>query len=887
MPAAEYAPDTWLKRHPLLRYGLVIAILCTAFFLRLNEARAVDISPDSAAMSLKAIAVARDGQLVLQGPVMSAGLWHSPFTVYLYALPYRLALSPLLAMFMTGTVTTIGVATIYLLAARYFSISAGLFAAFFYAIHPEAVLAGLSLWNTNNGLPFVMLYLFLLLRGYHENSATARLAHLPLLSLAMQCHPLLAGLGVLAVPLWLSAWVNRRDQRRMLVWQTAVSGLIALLLLVPWLAGTWQGIANPTAQAAFAPSSSRGFAYLAENMYRTLANWYQTPLRHIHPALTLLGTAWLLWLALRRAQVAWPAVIVAGSYFLLPMLSVWADLRTWDYHYWPVLGSAFVLQGALVGGLSHSALSGAWRFRGLLPDRWLRWLAVALIVAATASHAYFYRTFDRTAGQPTVIERQAAIALTRQRAATEGRPIMLFVGPGEDLQGELMRRMLQYDDAWVIWPDRAMPLPADGAVVLAEAGTELPAVVASVEAPVFGYVQGEVAAVDAAPTEALLPLPVRFVNDITVMGARFTDLPDANTPWPIGLVWQRSAPPQRADKVFVQLVDAAGTTYAQQDRQALPAGQWRENDLIFSPFSLTPGDDLPDDGPLFLRFGFYDDDSSYARIGADGSPAESYALLQVRAASDTVAAWDGLSLKTIEINSPLVQGPPLTVRSTWQTTAEIDADVVLKYVLLNSDGRNVYDSSPPLSASAYAQWPPGTFASPEHTLRIPTDLPAGDYTLETGPEGATPHRLPVEILPRDRAYALPAVENEANARFGSAIVLRGYDLLLDGRTLSLNLYWQADAQLDEDLIYFVHVLQAGQLVAQRDSMPLDMQYPTSWWAPGEVVSNPVTLDLNALPPGDYQVMTGFYRPDDGARLSVVSPGTVQDNALELAVLVLE
>ena len=54
-------------------------------------------------------------------------------------------------------------------------------------------------------------------------------------------------------------------------------------------------------------------------------------------------------------------------------------------------------------------------------------------------------------------------------------------------------------------------------------------------------------------------------------------------------------------------------------------------------------------------------------------------------------------------------------------------------------------------------------------------------------------------------------------------------------------------------------------------MPQDWQYPTSWWAPGEVVSETVLFDVNHHDSADYKLTTGFYNPANGKRLRVVVP----------------
>lgn len=108
----------------------------------------------------------------------------------------------------------------------------------------------------------------------------------------------------------------------------------------------------------------------------------------------------------------------------------------------------------------------------------------------------------------------------------------------------------------------------------------------------------------------------------------------------------------------------------------------------------------------------------------------------------------------------------------------------------------------------------------------------------------------------------------------TSISLRGYQTVgqsaSPGQILSLSLYWQALAQPDRDYKVFVQLLgPEGQLVAQRDSQPLDGFRPTSTWRPGQEITDRYGLLLpDTLPPGVYQLVVGIYDGETGQRLKV-------------------
>ncbi len=117
--------------------------------------------------------------------------------------------------------------------------------------------------------------------------------------------------------------------------------------------------------------------------------------------------------------------------------------------------------------------------------------------------------------------------------------------------------------------------------------------------------------------------------------------------------------------------------------------------------------------------------------------------------------------------------------------------------------------------------------------------------------------VPVEEIAHPLAYAL-----------GERIELIGYDVST-GETLTLTLYWRARAEMDESYTVFVHLLdESDTLRAQSDGPPLNNDYPTPFWSPGEVLSDTHVMSLPDDLPADTYLLVGLYRLADGARLPV-------------------
>ena len=123
---------------------------------------------------------------------------------------------------------------------------------------------------------------------------------------------------------------------------------------------------------------------------------------------------------------------------------------------------------------------------------------------------------------------------------------------------------------------------------------------------------------------------------------------------------------------------------------------------------------------------------------------------------------------------------------------------------------------------------------------------------------------------------LQPIQHEATGQLGP-IRLIGYDLAegvaQPGDALPFHLYWQASAATEADYQVFNHLLDSeDNLVAQADGPPLPdpllRRGTGDWDDPEEIIySREYALALpEDLPPGEYSIVTGFYRRDTGQRL---------------------
>jgi hypothetical protein len=140
-----------------------------------------------------------------------------------------------------------------------------------------------------------------------------------------------------------------------------------------------------------------------------------------------------------------------------------------------------------------------------------------------------------------------------------------------------------------------------------------------------------------------------------------------------------------------------------------------------------------------------------------------------------------------------------------------------------------------------------------------------------------------------------------DVRFGDVIVLKGYSLarkdahpigvadcsavdvlcLTPGDDVQITLFWQALKPVDADYTVFVHLRdEEGATPTQRDGQPFDGLYPTSRWQPGDVVVQPVDMDLPPdLPAGTYKWYVGLYRLETMARFPIQNDTSGENAAI--------
>jgi hypothetical protein len=92
--------------------------------------------------------------------------------------------------------------------------------------------------------------------------------------------------------------------------------------------------------------------------------------------------------------------------------------------------------------------------------------------------------------------------------------------------------------------------------------------------------------------------------------------------------------------------------------------------------------------------------------------------------------------------------------------------------------------------------------------------------------------------------------------------------LFPGETLTVVLYWRSDGRVEKSYQVFCHIMsEEGELVSQRDGVPLAGVRPASSWRADEVMEDSYEIVLDAdLSPGKYELSVGMYDAESMERL---------------------
>jgi hypothetical protein len=213
----------------------------------------------------------------------------------------------------------------------------------------------------------------------------------------------------------------------------------------------------------------------------------------------------------------------------------------------------------------------------------------------------------------------------------------------------------------------------------------------------------------------------------------------------------------------------------------------------------------------------------------------------------------------------------------WGATAAPGDDLQLELALVDGEGTAGQRERFMISSSwPTGQWPANAVVRDTYTFQVEPWPRAGEQALVArlirAGEGQTVGReVDIETLVMrrpERTFDIPPMDRTLNARFGDALRLLGYDLRVGADAVDVTLHWRALRRMEQSYKFFVHLYDAEsrELVAQRDTVPYDWQYPTVWWEVDEVVSDELSIPLDDVQANTYDLAVGVYDPETKDRL---------------------
>ena len=473
-----------------------------------------------------------------------------------------------------------------------------------------------------------------------------------------------------------------------------------------------------------------------------------------------------------------------------------------------------------------------------------------------------------------------------------GGSTVVFPAEGEGLL--IFPRSESKDLGWV---QSVLP---DGSLVAAPPGPD--------GAPAFhAYRVGPAPGGSVETTEVSTPthsLTADLGHVALVLGYDVVGQPRSGERAEVAVWWRVLNSPDRGDYGPVaRLADAWGFVWGEKQPFHYPSEQWTPGEWIVDHLSIPAGPGAPP-GDYRVHFSLYsesaaatlpllDDGGRYAGSAVELPLRLARALtppdpgeLGIRNRLD--AHSGGLTLLGVNLDTKSARpGEPLYLTLFWWAD---DPPLPDYDVQLTLGDAALYAGVPVHGTYPTSSWTAGEVVADRYGLRLPLDMPAGDFPLRlrlddpstssgqapsTSPGGSQPLDLGVvSVLDAERVFDVPPISHPLTATLGSQVRLLGYDLSAEtvapGETLTLTLYWRALTEMGESYTVFTHLLAPdGSLTGQRDNPPAGGTYPTNLWLAGEVVADVYEIPIRAdAAPGAHRLAVGMYVAETGARLPI-------------------
>jgi hypothetical protein len=373
-----------------------------------------------------------------------------------------------------------------------------------------------------------------------------------------------------------------------------------------------------------------------------------------------------------------------------------------------------------------------------------------------------------------------------------------------------------------------------------------------------------------------VPMEAVFGSEIELLAFDRHDDPVGRATTHLTLYWRANAPSEKDQHVQFRLVDGQGSAVWLSDPERpvggfYPTNAWPVGAVVPDYHAVAAPSWLPR-GEYGLEVGLF---SPFGDVGleVDGTATPWLALGSLTADPSSGLLpplphelrynfGGGGWLTGCDIAGEVPAGAPFVVDLAWQGI-EDDGEVRLSWVRGGEEDRGVSFSLPAGASRT------------RHIIVAPQS--ADEHLLSVGMVGESVRcnwlASPVRACPLGAIKVVPAREELAN--FGDLVLLLeaqvGRESARSGEIIPVTLRWRSLRAMDKDYTVFVQLVGPdGRLHGQIDMWPVQGSRPTSGWAPGEELGDPYEVRLDGdAPPGDYQVVVGWYLLATMQRLSTL------------------
>ncbi|MFQ3660238.1 MAG: hypothetical protein SNJ54_14915 [Anaerolineae bacterium] len=273
--------------------------------------------------------------------------------------------------------------------------------------------------------------------------------------------------------------------------------------------------------------------------------------------------------------------------------------------------------------------------------------------------------------------------------------------------------------------------------------------------------------------------------------------------------------------------------------------------------------------------------------------AEDFPLLSMPQGEPIARFGDALELLAVDLPPEVQPGQRFPVTTYWRVTTPPRTDYFMRLQPVDYVGMGEGDPETDwLLRFIYPspRWQVGEIIPVTQYLTLYNSAPEGAYQILVGvyslpfyryePVTLGPRltetlalagrsRVPLSSMPAPLPEALPQ-----GVVFAEALRLESASVTAQGDEIDVRLTWRVLAEQPIAYTVFVHGLQAGELVAQRDFQPFEGRLPVNQWRTGEQITLQVTFDRAEFA-GDapIQFSVGLYDPLTLVRAEATSDGT--------------